>query len=222
MNRLSAEQYLRYESVSIAKNSNKLSYLSYFENSLISSFIKRAVDILLSLVFLALSFPILAIATIAIKTTSTGPIIFSQKRVGKNGKLFRLYKFRTLYTDANPYAITPTENTDLRITSVGKFLRNTGLDELPQFINVLKGEMSIVGPRPEMEFIVKDYSLFEKTRLSVKPGITGLWQIRADRKKPIHANLDYDLHYIENYSPLLDFAIMLETVVFMIKKILKF
>jgi lipopolysaccharide/colanic/teichoic acid biosynthesis glycosyltransferase len=159
---------------------------------------------------------------IAIKLTSGDPIIFSQKRVGKDGKLFRLYKFRTLYAKTNPYAVTPIKSNDPRIAPLGKFLRETGLDELPQFINVLGGEMSIIGPRPEMEFITKDYSLFEKTRLLVKPGITGLWQLYADRTRPIHENLDYDLHYIKNYSLFLDFSIMLETAFFILRKIIKF
>ncbi|MFZ2188624.1 MAG: sugar transferase [Candidatus Moraniibacteriota bacterium] len=218
MNRLNTENYLQYASISIANNSAKL---NYFGISTISGFLKRTIDIMLSFAILVTSSPILMIIAIAIKMTSKGPIIFSQKRVGRNGELFRLYKFRSLYINSNPYAVTPTKSNDARITTVGKFLRDTGLDELPQFVNVLKGEMSIVGPRPEMEFIAKDYSLFERTRLLVKPGITGLWQIHADRKKPIHENIDHDLHYIENYSIFLDFAIIIETALFILRKIIK-
>lgn len=219
MNRLNTENYLQYASISIAHNSNKL---NYFGIDTISGLLKRAIDITLSFMILVICAPLFVLIAIAIKLTSGDPIIFSQKRVGKGGKLFRLYKFRTLYANTNPYAVTPTKNDDPRIAPLGKFLRETGLDELPQFVNVLRGEMSIVGPRPEMEFIVKDYSLFERTRLMVKPGITGLWQIYADRTKPIHENLDYDLHYIENYSLFLDFMIIMETALFMLKKIIRF
>ena len=219
MNRLNTEHYLQYASVSIAKNSNKL---NYFEISSVSGFLKRGTDILLSFMLLIVFTPILIIIAISIKLSHYGTIIFSQKRVGKNGEKFRLYKFRTLYSTANPYATTPTDNDDPRITRVGLFLRDTGLDELPQLINVLRGEMSIVGPRPEMEFIAKEYSLFEETRLFVKPGITGLWQLHADRTRPIHENLDYDLHYIENYSIFLDFTIIIDTALFILKRIIKF
>jgi lipopolysaccharide/colanic/teichoic acid biosynthesis glycosyltransferase len=219
MNRFNTENYLRYASISITNNPARL---NYFGISAISGFFKRTVDIILSFVLLVFFAPLFLLIAIAIKLTSGDPIIFSQKRVGKDGKLFRLYKFRTLYANTNPYALTPTKSDDPRIAPLGKFLRETGLDELPQFVNVLKGEMSIVGPRPEMEFIARDYSLFEKTRLLVEPGITGLWQIHADRTKPIHENLDYDLHYIENYSLFLDFAIIIETASFMLKKIVRF
>ncbi|MCX6761356.1 MAG: sugar transferase [Candidatus Moranbacteria bacterium] len=219
MNRPNTENYLQYASISIAHNSNKL---DYFGISSTSTFLKRAIDVVLSFAILAFSAPFLVIIAIVIKLSRYGTIIFSQKRVGQNGEIFRLYKFRTLYDNADPYAITPTKDSDPRITPVGKFLRDTGLDELPQLINVLRGEMSIVGPRPEMEFIVRNYSLFEKTRLLVKPGVTGLWQLHADRTKPIHENLDYDLHYIENYSLFLDFTLIMETALFILKKIIKF
>ena len=219
MNKLNTENYLQYGSISILINSDRL---NYFNIGAIYALPKRAIDISLSFIILLFFAPLLLLIAIAIKFTSGDPIIFSQKRVGKNGKIFWLYKFRTLYANTNPYAITPTNNNDPRITPLGKFLRETGLDESPQFINVIKGEMSIVGPRPEMEFIVRDYSLFEKNRLFVKPGITGPWQIYADRTKPIHENLDYDLTYIKNYSLFLDFKIIIKTVLFMLKKIIKF
>lgn len=219
MNRLNTEHYLQYASISIAKNSNKL---NYFGISSVSSFLKRIIDVLLAFMLLVVFAPILILIAIAIKLTSGDPIIFSQKRIGKNGEIFRLYKFRTLYANTNPYAVTPINSNDPRIAPLGKFLRETGLDELPQFFNVLKGEMSIVGPRPEMEFIARDYSLFERTRLFVKPGITGLWQLHADRTRPIHENLNYDLHYIENYSIFLDFTIIIDTALFILKRIIKF
>ena len=116
--------------------------------------------------------------------------------------------------DAKPYEVNPIDISDPRITRVGRFLRKISLDELPQIINVIKGNMSLVGPRPEMPFIVEKYNEIQRERLKVTPGITGLWQLSGDRKKAIHENLDYDLYYIRNVSFFLDLAILIETVFF--------
>ena len=117
-------------------------------------------------------------------------------------------------TDADPYAVNPLDPRDGRVTRVGRFLRKTSLDELAQLINVLKGDMSLVGPRPEMPFIVETYNEIHRERLKVLPGITGLWQLSGDRKLAIHENMDYDLYYIRNMSFSLDVAILLETLLF--------
>jgi len=122
-----------------------------------------------------------------------------------------IYKFRSMYVDAPKYAVTPSESSDPRITRVGRWLRRTSLDELPQLFNVLRGEMSLVGPRPEMPFIVEKYTSFERQRLEAKPGITGVWQISAVRGEPIHHNMEYDIFYLQNRSFLLDAAILLKT-----------
>lgn len=121
--------------------------------------------------------------------------------------------------DANPYAHTPQHSTDPRITRFGRWLRRSSLDELPQLWNVLKGDMSLVGPRPEMPFIVATYNEEQRERLKVKPGITGVWQISAVRGEPIHANIEYDLFYIEHRSLLLDVIIMVKTLVTAIRGI---
>lgn len=183
-------------------------------------FLKRIIDIVFSAVVLIVLSPLFLFIPILIVFTSPGSAIIRQQRVGENGNIFHLYKFRSMKGDVG-YAYSPITENDKRITKVGRFLRKTGIDEMPQFINVIKGEMSIVGPRPEMEFIVEKYNSLERSRLSVKPGITGLWQIKANRKKLIHENLDFDLRYIENKSLYLDFAIMFETALFMIKSINK-
>ena len=154
---------------------------------------------------------LLAIALI-IKLTSEGPVIFKQKRVGLNGKEFSFYKFRSMYTEAPQYAPTPSNPADPRITKIGRWLRRTSLDELPQLFNVLRGDMSLVGPRPEMPFIVSQYTSIERRRLDAKPGITGVWQISAARAEPIHANMEYDLFYLENRSLLLDIAIIIKKI----------
>ena len=119
-----------------------------------------------------------------------------------------------MFIETDHYAVNPLDQKDPRITRVGRFLRKPSLDELPQTINVLKGNMSFVGPRPEMPFIVAEYNEIHKERLKVLPGITGLWQLSGDRKKAIHENMDYDLYYIRNASFFLDMAILIETLIF--------
>ena len=173
---------------------------------------KRIIDFFVALLLITLFSPFYIVFGILIKLNSKGPVIFKQKRVGYRGKEFTLYKFRTMAADAPKYAETPHSTDDPRITSVGKWIRRSSLDELPQLFNVLRGDMSLVGPRPEMPFIVKEYTELQRERLSVKPGITGVWQISAVRGDPIHANIEYDLFYIEHRSLILDFVILVKTV----------
>ncbi|TKJ42542.1 hypothetical protein CEE37_02310 [candidate division LCP-89 bacterium B3_LCP] len=173
--------------------------------------VKRIMDIILSAIAITLLSPLMLLLAILIRKNSPGAAIFKQERVGLNGKKFMISKFRTMYVDTPQYAVTPESGEDSRITKIGRFLRRCSLDELPQLFNVFKGEMSMVGPRPEMPFIVDTYDGITMNRLKVKPGITGLWQISADRAKQIHDNIDYDLYYVENFSPLLDIVIILRT-----------
>ncbi len=175
---------------------------------------KRAVDVALASVALLLLAIPSALVALLIRLTSPGPAIFYQLRVGIHGQLFFLYKFRTMYTGGDPYAFSPASALDHRITPIGRFLRRTCFDEVPQLWNVLRGEMSLVGPRPEMPFIVDKYTQFERQRLAVKPGITGLWQLSGDRRCLIHENLEYDLYYLRNRNLFMDFAVLLHTVVF--------
>jgi len=182
-------------------------------------FIKRMFDILFSIVILTVLSPIMGLIAVMIKRDSKGPVIFKQKRVGYHGREFMFYKFRSMNVETEKYAVNPTHGDDPRVTKMGKFLRRTSLDELLQFWNVLIGNMSVVGPRPEMPFIVEGYNDIHRERLNVKPGITGLWQISGDRALPIHENIDHDLYYIENQSFLLDLVIIFETIIFAIKGI---
>ena len=147
-----------------------------------------------------------------IKMDSKGPVFFTQNRVGRDGKLFKLYKYRTMVTETDQYAVAPTESDDPRVTRAGRFLRKTSLDEVPQLLNVLKGDMAMVGPRPEMPFIVDEYEEWQKRRLDVKPGITGLWQVIGRKNLPLHLNMEYDFYYIMNQSLLLDIEILIRTV----------
>lgn len=178
---------------------------------------KRLLDLTLSTLLLTLTAPAWIVAAAAIWLDSGGPVLFRQDRVGKDGKRFVMYKFRTLAADTDPYSPSTTTR-DSRATRVGRILRMTGLDELPQLLNVLRGEMSLVGPRPEMPFIVEDYTELERERLRVKPGVTGVWQLSPDREGAfIHANLEYDLYYIRYRSLALDLALLLETCFFMVE-----
>jgi lipopolysaccharide/colanic/teichoic acid biosynthesis glycosyltransferase len=175
-------------------------------------FAKRSFDLVVCVLAMVVLSPLFAVLALLVKFDSPGPVIFRQKRVGKNGVEFDFFKFRSMRVDANPYATTPQESSDPRITRVGRFLRRSSLDELPQFWNVLRGDMSLVGPRPEMPFIVSSYTEEQRERLRVRPGITGVWQISAVRGEPIHANMEYDLFYIEHRSVLLDVIIVIKTI----------
>ena len=176
---------------------------------------KKIFDLTLASLILLILSPVFALISMAIKRDSPGPVFFKQIRVGKDGVRFPMFKFRTMYEDSPEYSRSPRTSDDPRITTLGKFLRRTSLDELPQLINVLRGEMSLVGPRPEMPFIVdNEYSDIHWERLRVMPGITGIWQISADRTREIHENISYDLFYIENRSLLLDIIILARTLIF--------
>ena len=177
-----------------------------------SRFIKRGCDIIGSLCLLIVLLPVLLLLAIVIKMDSPGPVFFRHNRVGKDGKPFVLWKFRSMRKDVPAYETSPRSAVDSRLTRVGRIMRRLSFDELPQLINVLKGEMSLVGPRPEMPFIVASYHPIECERLAARPGITGLWQISPARAFPIHENLQYDLHYIRNQNFFLDCAIVFRTI----------
>jgi lipopolysaccharide/colanic/teichoic acid biosynthesis glycosyltransferase len=175
---------------------------------------KRILDFTLAALAISLLSPLWLFIAAAIKLDSPGPVIFRQVRIGEGGKPFTLYKFRSLHTNADPYSKSNSV-LDSRSTRVGRILRLTGLDEVAQLLNVLKGDMSLVGPRPEMPFVVDEYDELERARLSVKPGITGVWQLSPDREgSAIHENIEYDLYYISRRGLFLDLLILLETVFF--------
>ncbi|MDP8905453.1 MAG: sugar transferase [Chloroflexota bacterium] len=184
--------------------------------------VKRALD----LVFCAIVFVPVAIAgllcALAIRLDSPGPIVYAQTREGKDGRPFRMYKFRTMVKNADELlpslahlnALLPPDfkiPNDPRITRVGRLLRKTSLDELPQFLNVLKGDMSIVGPRPTL-IGLEAYKLWQCERLEVRPGITGIWQLEGRHATSFDERLRYDLEYIRSMSLLLDIKLILRTV----------
>jgi len=170
---------------------------------------KRALDLAVSVTVMVVTSPLFAILPVLIRRESKGRAFFTQIRIGKDGRPFPMLKFRTMYGVADEES--PRSGADPRVTRVGRWLRRTSLDELPQLFNVIRGEMSIVGPRPEMPFVVEKYGPLARERLRVKPGITGLWQISYARLDPIHENLDFDLYYVENQSVLLDVVIVFLT-----------
>jgi exopolysaccharide biosynthesis polyprenyl glycosylphosphotransferase len=203
--------------------------------------LKRTFDICFSLLVMVIGAPLFALISLAIKLTSRGPIFFAQERLGKNGKPFQFYKFRTMYhknddsihrrysmnfingmgnggngsnggnggsPDPNVFKITR----DPRVTPVGRFLRRTSLDELPQFMNILKGDMSLVGPRPPVWYELEHYQEWHKSRLAATPGLTGLWQVSGRSTVPFDEMVKLDLYYIENWSLSLDLKIVCKTI----------
>jgi len=172
---------------------------------------KRVMDIVLSLFLIVFLFPVLAFCGTWIYVDSPGGFLFRQKRVGKNGKKFTLYKFRTMYTGAESEAPL-TRRDDPRVTRAGRFLRKWSLDELPQLVNVLKGDMSLVGPRAVVAYVADQYDEFEKLTLNVLPGITGLAQVNGRDELAFKDKSLLNLYYITNYSLLLDAEIMLRTL----------
>jgi len=173
---------------------------------------KRTFDLVATLTGLLLIWPILLLIAILIKVSSPGPIFYRQQRVGENGRLFWVYKFRTMVIGADQQKTLEKTPQDPRVTGIGRLLRRTSLDELPNLINVLRGEMSLVGPRPEQMFIVQEYEPWQRQRLAVPPGMTGWWQVNGRSDLPMHLNTQYDLYYIRNYSLLLDLKILWRTI----------
>ena len=185
--------------------------------------VKRSFDLLITILLSPLYLPVIGLIALLIHLDNPGPIFFRQARTGENGRIFNLYKFRSMvanaeelrhlveHTDSQGHLIHKTQN-DARVTRIGRFLRRASLDELPQFYNVLRGEMSLVGPRPELPYLVDNYEPWQHKRFSVPPGMTGWWQVHGRSDKPMHLNTQDDLYYIDNYSIFLDISIMAKTI----------
>lgn len=184
--------------------------------------VKRAFNLIVVVLISPLIVPLMAIIALAIRLDSRGPILFRQKRVGECGKIFGMYKFRSMVDEAEKLQplINQTDSNgrvvhkhpdDPRITPVGRIIRRWSLDELPQFLNVLKGEMTIVGPRPELPWLAEQYETWQCERFAVPQGITGWWQVNGRSDRMMHLHTEDDLYYIEHYSLWLDIYIVLRT-----------
>lgn len=200
------------------------------KNDLIYEFFKRLIDIVGSIAGLIILSPLLIIVSILIKLDSKGPIIFSHSRLGKNGDIIKIYKFRTMIQNADEVLknLTSEEKKefqenfklkhDPRITKLGRFLRNSSIDELPQLLNVLKGEMTAVGPRPIVPKELEKYGQHSDKLLSVKPGLTGNWQTSGRSETTYEERVQLDMNYIDNRNILMDIKICLKTVIVVFKQ----
>jgi exopolysaccharide biosynthesis polyprenyl glycosylphosphotransferase len=204
-------------------NEKFLTFINIPHNSFALA-IKKIMDISISLFAILGLSPVLIFIGVLVKLTSPGPIIFKQARVGLRGRLFHLYKFRTMVANAENIRKELGDRNEMdgpvfkikddpRVTNIGKFLRRTGLDELPQLFNVLKGEMSLIGPRPPLQSETIQYKRWQLRRLSVKPGLSCFWQIKPDRNSiKFEQWMEMDLAYIDNWSLRLDFIILVKTI----------
>lgn len=183
--------------------------------------IKRMFDIGFTLLAMVIILPLTLITALLVAIFDGFPVFFHQERVGQNGKIFKVHKFRTMVKNAEQWEEDTDENGDVlphkkrddpRVTKLGRVLRRLSLDELPQFFNVLAGEMSVVGPRPELPHLVEKYERWQRKRLTVLPGITGWWQVTGRSEKMLHLNTQDDIYYVQNYSIWLDLQIIIRTL----------
>jgi lipopolysaccharide/colanic/teichoic acid biosynthesis glycosyltransferase len=185
--------------------------------------IKRVMDIVLSLIAVILLIPFYIFSAIAVKMSSPGPILFLQERVGLNGAQFKIIKFRTMYVNSEAAGPQLSSSNDPRITKIGRFMRKTRLDEFPQFLNVLLGDMSLVGPRPERQFYIDQIVKIEPQYLHlnrVRPGITSWGQVKygyAENVEQMLQRMKFDLIYLKNRSLALDIKIMFYTIIIVVK-----
>ncbi|MHC4159801.1 MAG: sugar transferase [Planctomycetota bacterium] len=173
---------------------------------------KRLLDIVLSLLAVIVLLPVFVVIVIAIRLSSKGPAVFKQERAGRDGKPFVFYKFRTMKSDVDPFGASPKSGEDSRLTRVGRFLREYSLDELPQLLNILKGDMSVVGPRPLYVSQMAEWNERQRKRLLVKPGLTGLAQISGRGELTREQKLELDVKYVETANFSTDIKIILATI----------
>lgn len=199
-------------------NENEISKMidySICKNNIFYDIFSRILDILLSLLGLTIGIPLIMIFGMLVKLEDGGPIIYKQERLGKDGKIFNLYKIRSMRIDAEKFGVQWAQNNDPRVLKVGKFIRKTRIDEIPQLFNILKGDMSIVGPRPERPMFTMQFNEEIEgfiNRLSVKPGLTGIAQVNGGYEMTPEEKLEWDIKYIENRTILLYINIILKTI----------
>ena len=214
------------QNITEIKLNSKISNKSF----LVYNFFKRSFDIISASIGILFLLPLFIVLAILVKLDSKGPIFFSHKRIGKNGKIIGIYKFRSMVSNSEEIFKNFTEeqkkefeknfklDDDPRITKIGGFLRKTSLDELPQLLNIIKGDMSVVGPRPIVRAEVEKYGVCADKLFSVKPGLTGFWQANGRSDTTYEERVQMDMYYIDNRSFLLDIRIILKTVISVIRK----
>ena len=226
MNIITSETTENIETTSLRTQSNvqtKISKKVYIK-------VKRVIDVILASIALILLSPLFAIIAIAIKIDSKGPVFFAHKRIGKNGNIIKLYKFRSMVINAEELikSFTPEQmreykenyklTNDPRITKVGKFLRKTSLDELPQLINIINGDLSIIGPRPVVADELEKYGVNKDKFLSVTPGLTGYWAANGRSNTTYEQRMEMELYYIDNLSLKMDIKVFFKTILSVLKK----
>ena len=226
MNIITGETTENIETTSLRTQSNvqtKISKKVYIK-------VKRVIDVILASIALILLSPLFAIIAIAIKIDSKGPVFFAHKRIGKNGNIIKLYKFRSMVINAEELikSFTPEQmreykenyklTNDPRITKVGKFLRKTSLDELPQLINIINGDLSIIGPRPVVADELEKYGTNKDKFLSVTPGLTGYWAANGRSNTTYEQRMEMELYYIDNLSFKMDVKVFFKTILSVLKK----
>lgn len=226
MNIITGETTENIETTSLRTQSNvqtKISKKVYIK-------VKRVIDMILASIALILLSPLFAIIAIAIKIDSKGPVFFAHKRIGKNGNIIKLYKFRSMVINAEELikSFTPEQmreykenyklTNDPRITKVGKFLRKTSLDELPQLINIINGDLSIIGPRPVVADELEKYGVNKDKFLSVTPGLTGYWAANGRSNTTYEQRMEMELYYIDNLSLKMDIKVFFKTILSVVKK----
>lgn len=176
--------------------------------------VKRIIDVLISVLGLVLLSPVFFIVAMAIKMDSMGPVIFKQKRLGRNGKIFEIYKFRSMCEGAEKGGVYEKKG-DSRVTKIGKIIRKTSIDEIPQFINILKGEMSLIGPRPPLTYhpwTFEDYTDKQKKMFNVRPGVTGWAQVNGRKEVEWNRRIELNIEYVEKMSLAFDVSIFIKTI----------
>ena len=226
MNIITSETTENIETTSLRTQSNvqtKISKKVYIK-------VKRVIDVILASIALILLSPLFAIIAIAIKIDSKGPVFFAHKRIGKNGNIIKLYKFRSMVINAEELikSFTPEQmreykenyklTNDPRITKIGKFLRKTSLDELPQLINIINGDLSIIGPRPVVADELEKYGVNKDKFLSVTPGLTGYWAANGRSNTTYEQRMEMELYYIDNLSLKMDIKVFFKTILSVLKK----
>jgi exopolysaccharide biosynthesis polyprenyl glycosylphosphotransferase len=210
------------EGLKISEENIEIIYATEHKKSIAYELMKRAIDILGALVGIILLSPVMIITAIIIKIDSKGPIIFSQERVGLNGRLFKMYKFRSMVSNAEKLIDKLEEKNEMsgpmfkikddpRITSFGRFIRKTSIDELPQFFNVLKGDMSLVGPRPNLPREVNKFSEYHRQKFLTRPGLTCYWQVMGRNEIDFEDWMELDLKYIKERNLWIDIKLIIRT-----------